>query len=249
MLLASRACGDWSRALHNFALTLEPQDYYFDDDEDLPVEKDSAVAEAEAGHAADEKPAPAATTMEKAVLGRDAHLILDGPYGGPTLHAPDYARVLLFAGGSGATFTLNVLDELVGRCTPPGAMDGTRTRKVVWCWCVRSFGAINWFAPYLLQIANRAAAPGSPIQLTMRIFVTCRLCDPDAVPAIPGCTVTAARPQVEGVLKELLGAAPEAGERPGSSEVSSASAEDLPTGRAADVEAGVDDAVEGGGLR
>ncbi|KAJ7459234.1 iron reductase [Mycena latifolia] len=246
MLLAARACGDWSRALHNFALTPEPQDYYFDDDEDLPVEKDCAAVEAEAAH---EKPAPAATTTEKAALGRDAHLILDGPYGGPTLHAPDYARVLLFAGGSGATFTLGVLDELVGRCTRPGAMDGTRTRKVVWCWCVRSFGAINWFAPYLLQIATRAAAPGSPIQLTIRIFVTC-LCDPDAVPAIPGCTVTEARPQVEGVLKELLGAAPAAGARAGSSEVSSASAsaEDLPKGKAADVEAGVDDAVEGGGV-
>ncbi|KAJ7703720.1 ferric reductase like transmembrane component-domain-containing protein [Mycena rosella] len=182
MLLAARACGDWSRALYAFALSPS-------DDFDEPA---SPGAEHE-------------ITQEKNTPGRDAHLILDGPYGGPTLRATDYESILLFAGGSGATFTLAVLDDLVGRCARDGGArrGGERTRRVVWCWCVRSFGTINWFAPHLLQIATAAARPSSGIQLTLRIYVTC-LCDPDAVLVIPGCTVTEARPRVESVLVGLL---------------------------------------------
>jgi hypothetical protein len=48
--------------------------------------------------------------------------------------------VLLFAGGSGVTFMLSVLNELVGRCMRVGRRDGEKTQRVVWCWCVRSFG-------------------------------------------------------------------------------------------------------------
>ncbi|KAJ7703601.1 hypothetical protein B0H17DRAFT_1326798 [Mycena rosella] len=133
ILLAARACGDWSRALYAFALS--PSDD-LDDYE------------------------PASSSM-----GRE----------------------------SGATF-----NDLVGRCTRDGGArrGGERARRVVWCWCVRSFGAINWLAPHLLQIATAAARPRSGIQLTIRIYVTC-MCDPDAVPASPRCTVTEARPRVE----------------------------------------------------
>ncbi|KAJ7710433.1 hypothetical protein B0H17DRAFT_1847 [Mycena rosella] len=199
MLLAARACGDWSRALHAFALA--PEDDDDDDDERAPT---PAAADLEHG-AAHEKTAPTPTLAVARAPGRDAHLVLDGPYGGPTLRATDYERVLLFAGGSGATFTMAVLDDLVGRCAREGGArkGGERTRRVVWCWCVRSFGAINWFAPYLLQIATAAARPDSGVELTIQIFVTC-LCDPDAVPAIPGCTVTEARPRVEDVLASLI---------------------------------------------
>ncbi|KAJ7076743.1 hypothetical protein B0H15DRAFT_863285 [Mycena belliarum] len=259
MLLAARACGDWTRALHDFALTPEPAlDLDFDDD--FPLEKKGAEADVEAQVPAGdgehgivpEKRGVVAVVPGKVfdvepLPGRMAHLILDGPYGGPTLHAPDYARVLMFAGGSGATFTLGVLDELVGRCTRAEFAGETKTRRVVWCWCVRSFGAINWFAPYLLQIATRAAAPGSRIRLSIRIFVTC-LCDPDAVPAIPGCTVTEARPQVGHALAELLGAPSPSSGKPRASVSSSASAstEELPK----DVEDGAAcfGDVEGGGV-
>ncbi|KAF8174797.1 hypothetical protein K438DRAFT_1771378 [Mycena galopus ATCC 62051] len=138
--------------------------------------------------------------------GRKILLILEGPYGGPTLRASEYERVLLFAGGSGVTFTLGVLDELVGRAVrlAPNLQHGiVKTRRVVWCWCVRSFGAILWFAPYLLQIATLAALPSSHIDLRIRIFVTC-LCDPSAVPEIPGCTLTEGRPSMGRVLERLL---------------------------------------------
>ncbi|KAJ7780047.1 iron reductase [Mycena maculata] len=214
MLLAARACGDWSRLLHNFAQT--PQ---FEDDD---------VVEAAGSDV--KRPAPL-----DVFPGREAHLVLEGPYGGATLRATDYETVLLFAGGSGATFTLGVLDEIIGRCARRGRAEGERTQRVMWCWCVRSFGAINWFAPYLLQIANLAARADSNIQLSIHIFVTC-LCDPDAVPEIPGCTVTEERPTVGAVLAGLLTPGFESG-----SETSSASAstEDLPGSKDKDVEKGL----------
>ncbi|KAJ6489705.1 hypothetical protein DFH09DRAFT_1454525 [Mycena vulgaris] len=164
---------------------------------------------------------------------REAHLILNGPYGGLTLHAGDYARVLLLAGGSGATFTLGVLDRA------RGARDAAAWRGVLSSFfCISacdanaprsSLRAINWFAPYLLQIATCTALPGP---LSIRIYVMC-LCDPDAVPAIPGCVVTEARLHLDVMLAGLLGggAANEKEDEDGGkhkSEASSASVEALP---------------------
>ncbi|KAJ6492247.1 iron reductase [Mycena sanguinolenta] len=196
MLLAARACGDWSRSLWAYAKDA-PEEEEADSDEADPD------VDLEAGEIKAEKRVVASKELEPTDPGRDAHLLLEGPYGGPALRAGDFERVLLFAGGSGATFTLAVLDELVGRCVRLGRREGEKTRRVVWCWCVRSFGAINWFAPHLLQIATLAARPEAHLDLRIRIFVTC-LCDPDAVPAIPGCTVTEARPIVGRVLDRLL---------------------------------------------
>nr|GAT50545.1 iron reductase [Mycena chlorophos] len=186
MLLGARACGDWSRSLHRWA---QQPDLIFNPQGD-DLEAQTA-----------EKPAIA----EEDLTGRDVHLVLEGPYGGPTLSPDDYESVLMFAGGSGVTFTLGVLDALVARAVPLGTpfAPQPKTTRVVWCWCVRSFGAINWFSDQLLQIATRAAHPSSPLDLRIRIFVTC-LCDPDAVPRIPGCTVTEVRPSVKDVLATLL---------------------------------------------
>ncbi|KAJ7066819.1 hypothetical protein B0H15DRAFT_972036 [Mycena belliarum] len=97
ILLAARACGDWTRALHDFALMPEPAlDLDFDDD--FPLEKKGAEADVEAQASAgdDEKRGvvaanPGKELDAKPLPGRMAHLILDGP----TLHAPDYARVLI----------------------------------------------------------------------------------------------------------------------------------------------------------
>ncbi|KAF7299025.1 Iron reductase [Mycena indigotica] len=185
MLLAARACGDWSRSLHSWAQN--PDSIFVNGEQQSSTTEDNAQR------------------VDDELTGRDAHLILEGPYGGPTLNPDDFESVLMFAGGSGATFTLGVLDALVARSVPLGNPTDAqpKTTRVVWCWCVRSFGAINWFAPYLLQIARRAAHKSSPLDLRIRIFVTC-LCDPDAVPRIPGCTVTEARPSVKDVLATLL---------------------------------------------
>ena len=72
----------------------------------------------------------------------DARLMvmLDGPYGGPTIDIGQYERVLLIAGGSGVTFTLALLDEIVGRITHGGRAGGEATKTIQFVWYIRSWG-------------------------------------------------------------------------------------------------------------
>jgi len=127
--------------------------------------------------------------------------MLDGPYGGPSIDCADYETVLLIAGGSGITFTLALLDDLVGRVVRLGRCRGERTKRIEFAWCIRGFGNISWFAPQLQDIATMAA--NSSIDLNISIFVTC-LCDPEAVPRIPNSIVTVGKPTVQKIIQPVL---------------------------------------------
>ena len=52
------------------------------------------------------------------------HIMIDGPYGGSNVDLDQYETALLIAGGSGATFTLGILDDIIGRCVKPGRHNG-----------------------------------------------------------------------------------------------------------------------------
>ncbi|KAG1729971.1 iron reductase [Suillus paluster] len=132
-------------------------------------------------------------------------VMLDGPYGGSSIDLGRYESVFLIAGGSGITFTLGLLDDIIGRCVKLGRSQGERTRKIEFIWCIRSFGQIEWFAPMLVDIAT--AASDNSIDLHISIFVTC-LCNPEAVPHIPNSIVTLSRPSVQGLLKDFISLSP-----------------------------------------
>jgi predicted ferric reductase len=132
-------------------------------------------------------------------------VMLDGPYGGSSVDLGLYESVLLIAGGSGVTFTLGLLDDIIGRCVKLGRSQGERTRRIEFTWCIRSFGQIQWFAPMLIDIATAAA--NSTIDLHFSIFVTC-LCDPETVPHIPNSIVTLARPSIQNLLKDFISLPP-----------------------------------------
>jgi hypothetical protein len=83
--------------------------------------------------------------------GRHVQVMLDGPYGGCSLDLGAYEDVLLVAGGSGMTFVLGVLDDLVGRIVNGGREHGERTRRVEVKWCIRSFGGTS-LIPFLTTI-------------------------------------------------------------------------------------------------
>lgn len=68
-------------------------------------------------------------------------VMIDGPYGGCSVDLGEHETALLFAGGSGITFTLGILDDIVGRVVRRGRRYGERTRRIEFAWCVRSFGA------------------------------------------------------------------------------------------------------------
>ncbi|KAI0820540.1 iron reductase [Trametes gibbosa] len=128
-------------------------------------------------------------------------VMLDGPYGGSSVDLGDYESVLLVAGGSGATFTLGLLDDIVARCVKLGRRNGEKTRRIEFAWCIRSFGCIQWFAPMLTDIANTVA--GTSLDLHISVYVTC-LCNPEAVPPIPNSDVIITRPSVTTLLRDLV---------------------------------------------
>jgi ferric-chelate reductase len=70
-------------------------------------------------------------------------VMIDGPYGGCSLDLGEYESVLLVAGGAGVTFTLGLLDDLVGRIVRHQRVGGERTRRVEFAWAIRSFGKRN----------------------------------------------------------------------------------------------------------
>ena len=72
------------------------------------------------------------------------HVMMDGAYGGCSIDIGQYESVLLVAGGSGATFTLGLLDDIVARCVKLGRKSGERTRRIEYAWCIRSFGQCSF---------------------------------------------------------------------------------------------------------
>lgn len=116
LLLAARATGDWTRALYMYAAQ---------EQERLALEK-----------AGEEKKGDDVGGG----VGVPVQVMLDGPYGGCSVDLGQYESVLLVAGGSGATFTLGLLDDIVGRCLKLGRKDGEKTRRIQFAWCVRSYG-------------------------------------------------------------------------------------------------------------
>ncbi|PFH46223.1 hypothetical protein AMATHDRAFT_51205 [Amanita thiersii Skay4041] len=178
LLLGARAVGRWTKALNNFARH-EGQRLQ--------------ALHRNKGKACDEDP------------NVPVHVMVDGPYGGCSIDPSSYATVLLVSGGSGATFSIGLLDSLVGKCMRDNG--NILTRKIEFVWFVRSYAAIQWFAPILQTIATHATScPGLDFHLT--VYVTC-LCVPERVPEIPNCDVLLARPGVTEVLKRVVDGTPD----------------------------------------
>ena len=199
LTLGSRAIGDWSNALHAYAQR----------------ESDLIRSAVET-----EKP------RDDQAVGVPVQVMVDGPYGGCSIDLGEYESVLLFSGGSGVTFTLGMLDDIVGRVVRLGREGGERTKRIEFAWCIRSFGGyrdwgvsrgcsslirriaghMHWVAPMLADIATVVAGCPS-LDLHFSIFVTC-LCDPEAVPQIPNSVVTMERPTAQQLLSDMI-ASPE----------------------------------------
>ncbi|KAJ1311621.1 hypothetical protein OPQ81_010098 [Rhizoctonia solani] len=135
--------------------------------------------------------------------GPDSRIVsmVDGPYGGLTFDLGDFESVLLVAGGSGATFTVGVLDDIVGRIIRHGRAKGEKTRFIKFVWFVRSYGCISWFAPILTQLAE--ACHEASLSVSFSFHVTC-LCNPDELLPIRNSTIQQSKPDIEDLLAPLL---------------------------------------------
>jgi ferric-chelate reductase len=87
------------------------------------------------GHAVEDR-----TRYEPEYGPKKVMVMVDGPYGGISFDLGQYENILLFAGGAGVTFTMGVLDDIVGRIVRLKRRHGERTRRIEFAWCVKSFG-------------------------------------------------------------------------------------------------------------
>ncbi|KAG2008677.1 metalloreductase [Coprinopsis cinerea AmutBmut pab1-1] len=186
--LGARVMGDWTKALNDYAR--ETAKVMEEQDECGKKEKPAVTPES-SNDAKENAPS----------LQVPVQVMIDGPYGGCSVDLGRYETVLLFAGGAGATFTIGLLDDIVGRCVKLRRRGGEITKRIEFAWCVRSFGSIDWFAPALMDIAK--VAESSDLAVHISIYVTC-LCNPEAVPPIPNCDVTVVRPTIYNVLTDLV---------------------------------------------
>lgn len=114
LLLGARVNGDWTRALNKFVREEQERLVVMDEAcKDKDKARDVSVP---------------------------VQVMIDGPYGGSSVDLGQYETVLLVSGGSGITFTLGLLDDIVGRCAKLRRRGGERTRRIEFAWYIRSFG-------------------------------------------------------------------------------------------------------------
>ncbi|KAF2418004.1 ferric reductase [Tothia fuscella] len=106
---------------------------------------------------------------------------IEGPYG-RIRPMRQFDSVILFAGSTGATFTMPLLRDIVAGWRNPTAQSswlnpaGVVTRHVRFVWVVKSKGQLSWFASHLSQVISDAASlrsEGLAIDVEMSVYCTC----------------------------------------------------------------------------
>ncbi|KAG6916256.1 hypothetical protein DXG01_007713 [Tephrocybe rancida] len=188
IILGARAAGDWTKSLNAYA-----RDWI--QDASLPIGEPEGDEESRAGSSSP----TSSSALKEVPTSVPVQVMFDGPYGGCSIDLAGCERVVLVAGGSGATFAIGCMDALVALCAspPPGVLQ-PRTRRIHFVWCTRSPGSLSWFTPLLGAIARTAVAAG--VRLTMTVYVTC-MCSPDEA-RVPGLEVrVGGRPDLGRVVR------------------------------------------------
>ncbi|OJD35297.1 metalloreductase [Diplodia corticola] len=122
---------------------------------------------------------------------RGKPVAIDGPYG-RLRPLRQFDSVVLFAGSTGATFTIPLLRDIVahwkkqhhqGAARETASLssmlrlpDGAATRRVRFVWVVKSRGQLSWFATQLSCVAEDVAAlrqAGVDVDVEMSVYMTC----------------------------------------------------------------------------
>ncbi|GAA6028935.1 hypothetical protein JCM8097_001513 [Rhodosporidiobolus ruineniae] len=141
--------------------------------------------------------------------------LLEGPYGGLSPYESTQGlltsteSVLLVAGGSGMSFVLGVLDELVGR-----RLAGGKSGRVDVVWVVRQRAHVAWFAERLRTVVEAAKKQSEGrLRIVLRVYLTCddslTTAAPLSASASPSDTSTAPPPPHSASYPLLPTAPPE----------------------------------------
>ncbi|KAG2151631.1 ferric reductase NAD binding domain-containing protein [Suillus bovinus] len=105
-----------------------------------------------------------ARLKDAALKGDKVKVFVDGPYG-PSPNLGSYDTSVLVAGGSGVSYTLPVLLDIIERVR----IGESRCRRVVFIWSIRNIDHIHWIDDVLIR-ALRLAPPS--LSISIRIHVT-----------------------------------------------------------------------------
>jgi ferric-chelate reductase len=120
--------------------------------------------------------------------------------GGPHTLFEAYSGVVLVAGGSGITYALSLLDDLLAK----HAAGAARTRVVELVWSVADPASLAALLPTLAPLLRPRGAPAGQLSLRVRVHYTRA---PRRAPIAPedlpaGVTLLSGRPNYARVLEE-----------------------------------------------
>ncbi|KAI1088488.1 ferric reductase NAD binding domain-containing protein [Rostrohypoxylon terebratum] len=93
--------------------------------------------------------------------GASLKVSVEGPYG--TVPDPlDFDRVVLVAGGSGATFTFGIAADMLSR------MSENSKQQIDFIWAVKGHDNLTWFTQHLHNLLNHVHAP----KIALKVHVT-----------------------------------------------------------------------------
>ncbi|ODN75812.1 hypothetical protein L202_05812 [Cryptococcus amylolentus CBS 6039] len=166
MVLVVKRAGDWTRALYELA-----------SQGDMNGEKG----------------------MEKgyANVGKECRVIVEGPYGGPgPLVMASYSSVLLVSGGSGVTFALSVLDDLIKKAF----MGHCRAKTIHFVWVCKNYDDAEPLIPRLVDLMSRA----STTNLTPKISIYLTRSQSSSAYSEGGIEIVHRRPELANILDGVV---------------------------------------------
>ncbi|GAA5897312.1 ferric reductase family protein [Sporobolomyces salmoneus] len=148
---------------------------------------------------------PTRTIPPKAPTRTHVLALFFGPYASTlsTYSTPELFEeketVSLFAGGSGMSFVMGVLEDLVGRRLKKG-----KRGQVEVTWVVREQAHVSWFLPRLNSLLS-SIPPSSPLSVSLQIHVA----SPSSVsstslPLPPHTALSFSRPHLPSLLNDQL---------------------------------------------
>lgn len=130
--------------------------------------------------------------------GRDVRIWLEGPYGGPGHSVfASYSGALFIAGGSGITFALAAVQDLIQQ-----DLDGTSRVKVIeLAWAVQDPAALVPLIPLFTALLQQSTLTSLRIQV---FYTRATMMDLNKIVLPPGLTLLPGRPRPAKLLEAVL---------------------------------------------
>ncbi|KAJ7489400.1 hypothetical protein FB451DRAFT_1337155 [Mycena latifolia] len=146
--------------------------------------------------------ATAANSWSEKGVGRDVKIMVEGPYGGPGfVMFNSFSAALFVAGGSGITFALGAIQELIQQ----DLRGKSRVRVIELVWVIQDASSLVPLIPQFVALMQQSAYA----QLTISVHYTKAVVGSvrPSNGVHPGLSLSAGRPRLINVIEETVGRA------------------------------------------